>query len=313
VHGLVLTTDYDWYEFLRSRQPLDEANFWQPSGKPIFHRTTPGSPVFFKLKNPYNVICGFGFFARASILPAWLAWDSFGAANGAATFDHMKRRIEKYRRTERRDPTGRYEIGCLMISAPVFFQESDWVRQPNDWQAQIVSGRSEDLTGGEGSRILQECLERAESLPGATVREEVAAAQRDAARYGTPVLVRPRLGQGSFRMAVTAAYGRACAITQEHSLPALEAAHIRQYAEGGAHAVSNGLLLRSDIHRLFDKGYVTVTPDLNFQVSERLREDYSNGRSYFPLRGRVIALPEDPADRPDRDALKWHLETVFLG
>ena len=33
-------------------------------------------------------------------------------------------------------------------------------------------------------------------------------------------------------------------------------------------------------HRLFDKGYVTITPDLRIEVSDRLREDYSNGRSY---------------------------------
>jgi putative restriction endonuclease len=62
----------------------------------------------------------------------------------------------------------------------------------------------------------------------------------------------------SFRLAVTKAYGSACAVTQEHSLPALEAAHIQPYGKGGEHQVQNGLLLRSDVHRLFDKGYVTL-------------------------------------------------------
>jgi putative restriction endonuclease len=74
--------------------------------------------------------------------------------------------------------------------------------------------------------------------------------------------VRPRLGQGTFRIATIQAYERACAVTGEHSLPALEAAHIRPFAEGGTHDVSNGLLLRADLHRLFDRGYVTVTPKL---------------------------------------------------
>jgi putative restriction endonuclease len=120
------------------------------------------------------------------------------------------------------------------------------------------------------------------------------------------------MGQGIFRAAVTDAYGRACAISQEHSLPALEAAHIRPYADGGEHAISNGLLLRSDIHRLFDKGYVTVTPDYRFRVSDRLRADFSNGRSYYPLNGQLMRLPAARTDHPDRDALAFHESTVFL-
>jgi predicted restriction endonuclease len=67
-------------------------------------------------------------------------------------------------------------------------------------------------------------------------------------------------------VAVTDAYGRSCAVTREHSLPVLEAAHIRPCAQAGAHDVRNGLLLRSDLHRLFDIGYVTVTPDLRLEV-----------------------------------------------
>ncbi len=311
MRGLVLTTDHDWYTFLKARQPLDEVNFWQPSGATTFHSTAPGTPVFFKLKAPHNAIAGFGYFARASALPAWLAWDSFGEGNGAPAFDIMVRRIEKYRRSERRDPSGRYEIGCLMIGEPVFFEENDWVRQPLDWKGQIVSGRGEDLATGEGARIIRECLER--SGAGPTVQESLSFEGVSAARFGTPALVAPRLGQGIFRVAVTDAYERACAVTGEHSLPALEAAHIRPYSREGEHAVSNGLLLRSDIHRLFDKGYVTVTADLRFDVSERLREDFHNGKSYFPLKGKPIGLPKHELDLPNRDSLRWHEEHVFLG
>jgi HNH endonuclease len=104
-------------------------------------------------------------------------------------------------------------------------------------------------------------------------------------RYGDSRLVQPRLGQATFRIAVLDAYGRACAVTGEHSLPALEASHIRSYAQDGPHEIRNGLLLRADLHRLFDTGYVTVTPDLRLDVSGHLRKDYNNGRSYYPLQG----------------------------
>ena len=49
-------------------------------------------------------------------------------------------------------------------------------------------------------------------------------------------------------------------------MPALEAAHIRPYGDGGEHEARNGLLLRRDIHSLFDAGYVTVTHGLDFEV-----------------------------------------------
>lgn len=55
------------------------------------------------------------------------------------------------------------------------------------------------------------------------------------------------------------------------------------YAWGGEHRVNNGLLLRRDLHRLYDRGYVTVTPDYVFLVGESLREEFKNGRSYYGL------------------------------
>jgi predicted restriction endonuclease len=56
---------------------------------------------------------------------------------------------------------------------------------------------------------------------------------------------------------------------------------IRPYGDGGAHEAPNGLLLRRDIHSLFDAGYVTVTPDLRFEVSSRIKQEFDNGRHYY--------------------------------
>jgi putative restriction endonuclease len=133
------------------------------------------------------------------------------------------------------------------------------------------------------------------------------------ARFGEPHLIRPRLGQGAFRVLVTDIYGRRCAVTQERTLPALEAAHIRPYGDGGEHEARNGLLLRRDIHSLFDAGYVTVTPDLNFEVSRRIREEFDNGRHYYALHGKQIEPPKEIDQRPDPRALSWHNENCFRG
>ncbi len=311
VRGFVANTDHEWFTFLRERQPLEEVNFWQPSGGDAFRALQPGEPFFFRLKRPHYAIAGFGYFARHEVVPAWLAWNSFGPLNGAPDFDAMCRRIERYRHGQPPDPQRHYKVGCIMISRPVFFEDADWVREPQGFSRNIVRGAGYDLAEGEGQRIWEECLARARGLMLPAAGETVEAAAVEGPRYGAPVLVKPRLGQGTFNVAVTAAYHQACAVSGEHSLPVLDAAHIRGYAQEGTHEVSNGLLLRTDIHRLFDRGYVTVTPDHRFVVSKRLKEEWENGRIYYAHHGKPIALPDSAADRPDPALLRWHNEQVF--
>lgn len=133
------------------------------------------------------------------------------------------------------------------------------------------------------------------------------------ARFGDPVLVTPRLGQGGFRVLVTDVYKRRCAVTHEKTLPALEAAHIRPFSDGGEHLPTNGLLLRRDLHSLFDAGYVTVTPENTLLVSNKIRENIENGRDYYALHGRRLYVPDKAGNRPSADALQWHNEERFLG
>jgi len=94
-------------------------------------------------------------------------------------------------------------------------------------------------------------------------------------------------------------------------LPALEAAHIKPFSEVKAHDVRNGLLLRSDLHRLFDLGYVSVRPDLRFVVSRAIKEDFENGRDYYALDEQEIRLPSDALKKPSTEHLEWHYEEVF--
>ena len=96
-------------------------------------------------------------------------------------------------------------------------------------------------------------------------------------------------------------------------MPVLEAAHIRPYALTGPHDVSNGLLLRADLHRLFDLGYLTVTPDHALRVSDKLKVDYDNGSTYYPLQGPLRNLPRDGGEQPSQEFLRWHNENVYRG
>ncbi|HIA28441.1 MAG TPA: HNH endonuclease [Planctomycetes bacterium] len=317
MHGFFALTDQDWYQFLleRSRQgSLDEVNFWAPSGKGAMSLPQ-GSPFFFQLKKPHYAIGGFGFLGPVSSLPLSFAWHAFGEGNGAASSEEMRIRVDKYRRRSS-GKGGRTEldpvIGCRTILEPVFFAPEEWVAIASDWSKNIVVGKTYDLSEGEGARIWGECQARLRTL-NRNLPEIGTVADSDGSRYGSEQSYRPRLGQGTFRVAILDAYGRSCAVTTEHSLPVLEAAHIRPYGKGGEHAVSNGLLLRSDLHRLYDGGYVTVTPNHQFQVSPLLRETWANGKIYYDLDGTTIQLPKSPDHQPDRELLDWHSNEVYQG
>ncbi len=307
MRGYLGVTDLDWYRFLHRQPGLDEVNFWQPSGGRAFRVLQPGEPFLFKLHAPHNAIAGFGLFARHSVLPDWLAWDAFAIGNGAPDLDTMRRRIVQYRATRPEPRAGGSQIGCIIVVEPVFFARDDWIPQPRDWPQPTVQGKTYDLEAGEGRRVWDACLERAQRQRPALLVGE------GGPRFGAPGIVRPRLGQGGFRVAVTEAYGRACAVTSEHSLPVLEAAHIQSYSKGGAHSVANGLLLRTDIHRLFDQGYVTVTPEHRFRVSKDLREEWQNGRTYYELDGKEVSVPPGRGERPEPGLLAWHNEHCFRG
>jgi putative restriction endonuclease len=315
ITGTISPTDFGWYQFLASTG-LQEVNFWTPSAHRAF-RAERFSPFFFKLKSPHNAICGLAFFATWTRLPDWMAWECFDRGNGCESLPAMQAKICRLRQgmryVEREGPD---MIGCILLVNPMFFPREAWVPQPSNWPVRSLTPVRYDLTAGEGRRVWDACRERMNSQ--SVLREHAdwfpQEVREGTPRYGAPVMIQPRLGQGTFRVAVTDAYQRACAVTGEHSLPALEAAHIRPYSDDGPHEVSNGLLLRSDLHRLFDKGYVTVTPERKIIVSRRLRTDYENGRSYYPYHDRPLqVVPRGAHDLPSAEHLAWHNEHVFLG
>ena len=129
--------------------------------------------------------------------------------------------------------------------------------------------------------------------------------------FGDPRLTPQRLGQQAFQAVVLRAYSRRCAVTGDRIRPVLQAAHPRPLPAGGDHRLDNGLLLRSDVHTLYDRGYLGVDPGFRLMVSPRLRDEFGNGEQFYARAGTPIALPERRADRPNREFPEWHVDTVF--
>ena len=215
----------------------------------------------------------------------------------------MRELIAKHRHT-RADQHEDYQIGCIILQDPFFFSEKECFPQPADFHPNIVQGKTYDLTQGIGKQLWDDVLLR--------LRMTRAVSTSGPPIYGDPVLVRHRLGQGAFRVLITDLYQRRCAITGEKILPVLEAAHIWPISRGGEHRLDNGLLLRSDIHTLFDKGYLTVTPHYEVHVSRRLKEEFHNCEYYRQFFGAKIALPAHADERPNTECLEKHADEVFL-
>lgn len=303
-------TDRDWFDLLASTPDVDEVNFWQPSGGRNFRALAPGELFLFKLHSPDNFIVGGGVFAHFSKLPVTLAWESFAEKNGARSLSQMRARIAKYRRADSSLKED-FEIGCILLEQPFFLPRDSWIPTGPAWHSNIVQGKTFDLEAVEGRSLWNRVQE---ALRASAVRESpMPAAAAAGERFGEPRLISPRLGQGSFRVLVTDEYERRCAVTGERTLPALEAGHIRPYSEGGEHRIDNGLLLRRDLHALFDRGYMTVTPKLVLEVSRRIREEFENGRDYYALKGRALRPPRNELSAPAAEYLAWHNESVFRG
>ena len=314
----VYPTDHDWFKFLKGQPGIDEVNFWQPGGSRRFTRLEPGDLFLFRLKGRINRIAGGGVFLHSSLLPVDLAWLAFREKNGVPTLRELQEKIASYKGLDGPDAlTPADQIGCIILGSPFFLDESVWLPVPSDYSPNLVQGKLYDAAVGEGRLLLDAVTAALSGSRAASVLREKAKlpyGQEDRSRpmWSEPLLARRRLGQGAFRVIVTDAYERRCAVTGEHTLPVLEAAHIRPVTRDGQHRVDNGILFRSDIHKLFDQGYVTVTPDFQFAVSPRLSRDWQNGRVYYELQGTAIRRPPDERDWPTRDLLEWHAKTVFL-
>jgi putative restriction endonuclease len=219
----------------------------------------------------------------------------------------MLARIVHYRRAPvapGEDPV----IGCVFIRDVRFFPEES-VPPPPDFAPNVVQGKSYDLANPSVSGYFSDLMQR---ILGVSIEIDFSEPwHRQGPVFGDPRLSPQRLGQNAFQARVLTAYERRCAITDSKIRPVLQAAHIRPVTSGGEHRLDNGLLLRSDVHTLFDRGYLGVDPGFRLHVSPRLREEFGNGEQFYSRAGHAIALPARRADRPQREYLEWRLDEVF--
>lgn len=125
------------------------------------------------------------------------------------------------------------------------------------------------------------------------------------ARAWTLRQIRQRQGPGRLRAQLLELYRGQCAITGELCQDVLEAAHIELFATSEDHAVTNGLLLRSDLHTLFDLHLIGVDTKGALVVSPQI-----TSQTYRALAGTKLTLPKSRHARPSAPALAEHLAAL---
>lgn len=301
-------TDNKWFNYLSKIGPED-VNFWQPGGNVLFKVLQQNEPFLFKLKSPYNAIGGIGFFSSHTFLPISIVWDFFGNRNGCDSFQEFRKMILQYRKDKITDNPS---IGCVVLNKPIFFKREDWIDVTPYWSTSgIVQGKSfetKTIVGYELWQKIDDVLQKNPDLFSFKPIENRGALNEPGWQgYGNSILQKVRIGRGAFRVLVTDAYNRRCSISGEKTLPVLEAAHIKPYNLEGPNNVSNGLLLRSDMHKLFDTGYLTITKDFKVEVSKAIKEEFENGKEYYQYHGKqLLYLPGKQTDKPGEKFIEWH-------
>jgi putative restriction endonuclease len=311
MRGYVGVTDDEWFRFLAARPEVSraEVNFWRPSGGNAFRALTPGEPFFFKTHAPHNRVVGGGFFSGFAALPVSEAWQMFGEANGVTNLQRMRERIAHYRR----EPIGPHEdpvIGCVFVRDVTFFADDMAQDPPPGFAPNIVQGKGYDMGDSHVERYFADLMQL---VLGKAIDIDFSQPWHTTGPvFGDPRLTPYRLAQQAFKAVVLSAYHGHCAVTGTKIRPVLQAAHIRPVTNGGENRLDNGMLLRSDVHTMFDNGYLAVDPRQNkLIVSPRLREDFGNGAEFYSKAGQVIALPDRRVDQPNAEFLEWHLDTVY--
>jgi len=122
------------------------------------------------------------------------------------------------------------------------------------------------------------------------------------------MLMVTRQGQNRFRTGLIEAYGGRCAVTGFDASESLEAAHIFPYLGQASNRITNGLLLRADIHTLYDRGAIAV----HETTKQILVKEHLAPTAYGELAERKLRLPREKRNYPAVPALRSHREWAGL-
>lgn len=292
-------TDTQWFNFLRSNGSLATVNFWTPTDWSV-RSFSKGDYWYFVLKGREpRKLGGGGRFSHYEILKVSEAWERYGIGNGVESKEILIEKLNNYKKRNSKnyvyqaDPT----MGSIILTECIFLEDENQ-RYVYEYALEFAPSIVKYKTFQMDPLPLHRLNSNSEPNNDEIISDE------DARRRVVSSIVN-RQGQSTFRQSLITAYNSKCAITGYDAIDALEAAHIMPYRGIHSNVVRNGLLLRSDIHTLFDLGKITISQE----YTVILHPDLIN-TSYNELNGKKIALPANRMDWPSLQALREHSRNV---
>lgn len=285
----VSPTDIDWFRFIRSEGITSNVNFWTPTDWKI-SKLSRGDKLYFMLKSPIRKIGGYGIFREYKTITTSGAWNEFGLNNGCATKQEMIERLDAYKAKNSTDSKSVEEsvIGAIVLDSLVMFDDNEFIKAEEvgiDFSRYIVKIKYfEDV-----EPVTVETQTTTEPFKPLTL---------DAQKVKKARIVSERVGQPKFKARVESAYGFKCCVSGDATQELLEAAHIQPYQSSESNHVQNGLLLRVDFHKLFDRGLMHIDNEYVIRISSKVTNEYYRG-----FDGKRITLPKDENYHPSRGAL----------
>jgi putative restriction endonuclease len=250
------------------------------------------------LKAPIRKIGGGGTFKEYIDLSVDEAWKRFGLKNGCGNKKELIDRLNQYRtrRSMEEGISHEEKIGCIVLQDVETWDKDKYIdlgKTSISFPDQVV--KIKYFTEGE-SFLESPSVSKSTKfilLPSGILKE------------GSTTTITARKGQGSFKAMISRAYGNACCISEELTPELLEAAHIQPYFNESSNHTQNGLLLRVDLHKLYDNGLLHIDSDYVIHISPYLKSDYYRG-----FHGKRIQVPGNKSEWPSVEALNQR-ETNF--
>ncbi len=283
-------TDINWFNFLKENKHSNNVNFWTPTPWNI-SKLKIGDKFYFMLKSPIRKIGGFGIYNAYNNYSLDQAWDFFGYGNGCASKEELINKLDDYKAKNSQDKSSvtKTQIGCISLSNVEFWDEENWIDLAEtdiDFSKSIV--KLKYYTTDDFNSSISTIEENGYTL-----------VNMDSEKLKKTRMVSERKGQSYFKLIVSTAYNNRCCVTGEITPELLEAAYIQPYMNETSNHIQNGLLLRSDIHRLYDNNLLYIDEDFTIHISSKLISDY-----YKNFNNTKIKLPTQNFKLPSKDALK---------
>lgn len=281
-------TDNNWFNYLKQNELNSFVNFWTPTPWNV-RRLSSGDRLYFMLKAPIRKIGGFGEFYEYKNMSSDEAWEEFGHRNGRYSKLELSTIIRNY--VAKNSNLGQvsidtHDIGCIVLKNCEFWDTDKFLEVENyniSFERSIVTLKYFDQldpfteTRGQASSFVPLNQPR---IPDQAMRNI-------------------RNGQGGFKGKMLRAYNNKCCISGETIPELLEAAHIQKYINSNSHHVQNGLILRVDLHKLYDNGLLFIDSDFVVHLSSVVEAEF-----YQQYNQKKISLPMFEFDYPSSTALE---------